>query len=365
MTNIEYAHQIVKNFITEHPLAYKSMQQVSHTERDLLSDWHLEGSIWTHTMMVVSTMCQLAEGFSNAKELLLAALLHDVGKVYTREINQEKQKVTFYGHPGLSTFLANSMLNKIDPSLTKAQRIEVLSLINYHQVLFNVTDDMSTKALYKLVDKFNTIKGWFLLTGIRTLRDADSLGRISISSGKLNEDRYDELMDILAYNYLNDTDEPKQNSKQPTAVIMVGLPGSGKSTYSQQKFPDYTLVSRDAQVEHLGNGLSYSEAFKTVDQKEVDARYQQVFATAVQKKENIVIDKTNLTHKSRMRSIQPLKDKGYNITIVVLMPSIVTLYRRNAKRTGKVVPTKVIRHMMTTFEMPFANEGSTSYVFDF
>ena len=105
--------------------------------------------------------------------------------------------------------------------------------------------------------------------------------------------------------------------------------------------------------------------FNVVDQKEVDILYEQAFSAAISKQENIIIDKTNLTHKSRMKSIERLQAKGYNTQIVVLMPSLDTIYQRNKKRTGKTIPQKVIRHMMTTFEMPFQNEGTIKYIFNF
>ena len=136
MTATEYTHQIVKTFITRYPSAYKSMHHVSHNESTFLSDWHLEGTIWTHTMMVVSEMRRLLDPINYSRPLLLAALLHDIGKVYTQDINNDKSKVTFYGHPGMSTLIARGILDTIDPSLTREQIIHTLRLINYHQLLF-------------------------------------------------------------------------------------------------------------------------------------------------------------------------------------------------------------------------------------
>ena len=362
ITPNEYAHMVVKNFITKYPLAHKAMQQTSHNEPTMLSDWHLEGSIWTHTMMVLSFVCHHAnQTTSNYKMLLLAALLHDIGKVHTREIKTDKEKVTFYGHSGVSTFIARDLLDQLDPFLTTYQKIYTLRLINLHQILFNVNDDMSDKSASKFIAKFNQNEDSFLFNDISYLRKADTAGRISIHPGVTTSKKLEELETTLLY--MNRTATPRVNESLPNAVILVGLPGAGKSTYAKQNFPHYTLISRDAQIENLAPGLPYNEAFNTVDQKEADALYEHHFSTTMGKLQNLVIDKTNLTHKSRMKSITRLQAKRYNVQVIVLMPTLETIYQRNLKRVNKTIPQKVIHRMMTTFEMPFQNEGQTEYLF--
>jgi predicted kinase len=360
----EYTHTIVKNFKTHFPIAYKSMHQVSHNEDPIFSKWHLEGSIWTHTMMVLSAMQQHVKNHHAQKELLLAALLHDTGKVYTRNVDHKNQKVTFYGHPGVSTFLARNMLPKIDPTLSKEQQLCILYLINHHQTLFNLKDDMSGKAFQKLVDKFDG--SYDLLDDLIIFRNADSAGRISTKKEGTSSTQFVKLADAVAANPTTNTPINTTSAiDTPKAVIMVGLPGTGKSTYASSYLKDYTLVSRDAQITQLMGDMDYNEAFKLVDQQEVDKLYEQTFAKAVQMKENLVVDKTNLTHKSRMKSIRRLQDNGYRVKIIVLLPTLLTLHRRNQKREGKTIPTKVIRNMMSTLELPFQSEGSVDIILDF
>lgn len=367
MTVTEYTHSIVRNFITKYPSAHKSMQQTSHNELSIdppmLSDWHLEGDIWTHTMMVLSETARAAQIKNGTKPLLLAALLHDIGKVFTRDVRTDKGKVTFYGHPGISTFLASGMLEDIDPFLTERETIQTLRLINYHQILFDVTNKTSDKALSKLADKFASYEDYSLPKHIQRLRIADSTGRIGFHNSPIPQDKLEELNEITFKKYTENKYKDVETSPGRKAVILVGLPGSGKSTYAKNNLEKYTLISRDAQVEHLGNGLPYNEAFKTVDQNKVDALYQNIFSAAVGKGQNVVIDKTNLTYKSRMKSISQLKSNGYNIEIIVFMPLMSTIYHRNINRENKQIPQKIIRRMMTTFEMPFHTEGTIKYLF--
>ena len=57
----------------------------------------------------------------------------------------------------------------------------------------------------------------------------------------------------------------------PQAVMLIGVPGSGKSTYidelkAQNPDRDYIVLSTDDILERLGSekGLNYSQAFKNI-----------------------------------------------------------------------------------------------------
>lgn len=56
-------------------------------------EFHPEGDVFKHTIMVLS---KIEEG--DSLHLILAALLHDFGKLYTYAFDIEKQRITFNGH---------------------------------------------------------------------------------------------------------------------------------------------------------------------------------------------------------------------------------------------------------------------------
>ncbi len=148
--------------------------RISHNDPSLniYSNWHLEGSIYTHTMMVLSHMQYLCKQMpSRQKELLIVALLHDIGKIVTKELKDE-EKFTFYGHANVSSFLASGILSVLDPTLSHEQKIFILRLINYHQIFFQLTDDMSDKAYQRFKAKFNTPEGYELVQALKSQQNS-------------------------------------------------------------------------------------------------------------------------------------------------------------------------------------------------
>lgn len=78
-------------------------------------------------------------------------------------------------------------------------------------------------------------------------------------------------------------------------IVLVGLPGSGKSTFCKNFLEKYTRVSQD-------------------DQGKEGCR--KVFEEAMYKKENIVIDRCNFNVDQRNRYLIPGKKAGYKTTII-------------------------------------------------
>ena len=61
-----------------------------------------------------------------------------------------------------------------------------------------------------------------------------------------------------------------KNLKEPFVIILIGPPLSGKTTWIRENFPTTEVISRDEIVMEVYGSRNYTEAFKSVDQKEVD-----------------------------------------------------------------------------------------------
>lgn len=77
-------NKLVKDFQLKYPKLCKAMQECSHHYSDTeLNPFHLEGDVWSHTMMSCN------QAVNQNKNTQIAALLHDIGKPFTRKENHE------------------------------------------------------------------------------------------------------------------------------------------------------------------------------------------------------------------------------------------------------------------------------------
>lgn len=119
------------------------------------------------------------------------------------------------------------------------------------------------------------------------------------------------------------------DSKQPILLILVGPPGSGKSTYAVGA-NDYYRVSQDDQGKEGHWGL---------------------FQKALDSKKNIVVDRMNFSKEQRERYAAEARHEGYYISVMVLHESYDTCLARCLARTGHptIQDEKSARSALHTF----------------
>jgi predicted kinase len=148
-------------------------------------------------------------------------------------------------------------------------------------------------------------------------------------------------------------------SKIPKVYVLVGVPGSGKSTWiAQQEWArDCVVVSTDHWIEVFARelGRTYSEVFELFMPAAVRAMSAQV-ALAQQQGRDIVWDQTSVSVASRAKKFASLPDYEH-VAVVFATPEPEELTRRLAQRPGKIVPESVVQHMISTFEPPTEFEG--------
>lgn len=147
----------------------------------------------------------------------------------------------------------------------------------------------------------------------------------------------------------------------PTCYQLVGVPGSGKTTWVESQIwaCHCVHISTDAFVERFARkmGKTYSEVFH-----EVMPRCIRLMMRAVNKarseKRDIIWDQTSTTIVSRIRKFSALPDYDH-IAIVFPTPEKSELERRLASRPGKTIPIEVVEQMAFDLEMepPTEEEG--------
>lgn len=144
---------------------------------------------------------------------------------------------------------------------------------------------------------------------------------------------------------------------QPELVVMVGMPGSGKSTIIRKNYPNHTIVSSDDIIEKLAaeDGKSYDEVFKKYIGR-ASGEMKGVFRDAVKNDENIVWDQTNLSKKKR-RGILNQIPKHYRTVAVVFDIDERERQKRAAQREGKSIPPQIMQSMFKSYQAPTKDEG--------
>lgn len=140
---------------------------------------------------------------------------------------------------------------------------------------------------------------------------------------------------------------------KPIFYMLIGLPGSGKSTtakYLAQKY-NANIHSSDAIREELSGDINNQDinnlVFNTLHRRVKDD---------LQNGKNCIYDACNISYKRRMAFLQELKNiPCEKICVLVATPYDVCL-ERNVSRDRKV-PEDVIKRMYFSFNIPFWYEG--------
>jgi predicted kinase len=142
--------------------------------------------------------------------------------------------------------------------------------------------------------------------------------------------------------------------------MLVGVPGSGKSTWINSGIvgSGVYVASTDNIIEGLAQiaGKTYDEMFKSSIKYAEKTMYVNVM-DAVKRDMTIIWDQTNLTFKSRAKKLIMIPDHYMKIAVLFPTPQEKELQRRLSSRSGKTIPEHVIASMTDTMEVPMLAEG--------
>lgn len=147
-----------------------------------------------------------------------------------------------------------------------------------------------------------------------------------------------------------------ENTKQ--VLMMIGLPGVGKSTFISQECPGWRVVSSDAHVErHCKDlGLTYNEGFSRVS-KAAFADFETELNEVLASGEKFILDQTNLSVKSRAAKISKFKKHGYTVSAIKIDCDRDVHERYLAERKDKTIPQHVMDNMRKSYQSPWFSEG--------
>lgn len=145
----------------------------------------------------------------------------------------------------------------------------------------------------------------------------------------------------------------------PKCYQLIGVPGSGKSTWytNQDWMKDMVYISTDVYVEKFARrmGKTYTEVFDQVMPRAI-----RLMMRAVRKAElegrDVIWDQTSTTLASRSRKFRALPDYDH-IAVIFPTPELKDLERRLQSRKEKIIPREVVWNMIVNFEEPAEEEG--------
>jgi len=143
--------------------------------------------------------------------------------------------------------------------------------------------------------------------------------------------------------------------KQPWVLVLIGPPLSGKSTWIKNNFDmnEVILISRDQTLLDVYGSDNYDEAFKNVNQKEVDRVLVSNIQKASKEGKNVIIDMTNMTRKRRIYNLNFFGNEYYKVGVIFPILDESEYERRNLKRKEeeqKFIPTHVLKNMISSYQ---------------
>lgn len=145
-----------------------------------------------------------------------------------------------------------------------------------------------------------------------------------------------------------------KNLKEPWVMILIGVPMSGKDFFinNTPNLGNPIVISRDQIVLDVHGSDDYNLAFKSVNQKVVDANLHKSLTDAGKSTENVIV---NMTHMTRKRRIQNLSYFPNHSKIAVIFPILTEdEYKfRNLKRESeenKTIPMHVLKNMLSSYQ---------------
>ncbi len=340
--------------------------------------FHGEGDVYTHTMMVCEALKSLPE-YNELNEvqqniLYHAALMHDVGKIYTSILENNEWHAP--NHALKSSKIAREVLFKdmniggID--ILMRRRETVCTLIRYHSFPAHAIeyDDgfFGTLKMHRIAAN-SLLMPDFSIKMLCILAKADTLGRIC--------DDQDEVLEKIefckelaieegcyegCYNFPSEytrrlflsgkpiwKDSEQYDRTWGTVYMMCGLPGVGKDYTIKKMLSDIPMVSLDE--------IRKKNKVKATDNQGAVANAAKEFAKDhLRKHESFVWNATNLTPQMREQLIELFESYGANVKIIYVESSYDTLSKQNKNRTA-VVPQDVIDNMLKKMVPPLMTEA--------
>lgn len=321
----------------------KMIETNHHHSNGSLNPYHLEGNVWIHTNMVLDLIEE------DNIDQIFAALLHDIGKVNTR-LEKDNGKVSFRDHENVSSYLSIDILKKAKLEFKELNIVETIKLIAWHGTLWNHLTDFGPKFQSKLNYKFGNDKEFFYK--LVSFVEADFFGRTLKNENEIDEKMkiFDFLYNFIPYNTLEYAEK-----RDLEVICLVGISGSGKSTWIKNSNLNYQVVSVDKYLEKGKMDYNYVDYDKKI-KKAHDSSLKDI-KNYIDNKDNVIIDMTNTSKETRRKKLSKFPSTQYSKKAIVFLNGVEGIKKnlKNRENTKKI-DFSIIERQIKTFELPNYDE---------
>ena len=292
--------------------------------------------------------------------LMAAALCHDLGKATTTKWDDGLKQWKCKNHGAVGEKITRRLFFE-EPDIFL--REGVCWLVRYHMGLHNAYDKKDdTEAFNAKVKILSKSWNWVHPEDLAALYVCDCLGSSSVFND--NDGWKDNMAFAQEYcTQCHNLPQPEKQGKQGVAVVLVGISGSGKSTFAEDfKKEGFEVISRDTIREELSMVPS-NKKFKGNKKQEdkVTEVFNERLLECARNDVPFVIDNMNLIERYRKGYKELLKD--YPLDWQCVYVEAPTLDDCKKRREGQMPPGEIDK-MLDRLEFPHPYEfDGNIYIF--
>ena len=328
--------------------------------------WHMEGSIANHTSLVYDEMRKRIKDVQREDYdewsliMLSAALFHDIGKISTTYFDDEQGDwcCKSHGKAGEKLFRKVFFEERLD------LREKVAYLIRYHMLLHHTLQKGKVTKEKELIQLMN---GLMPIDDMLILHECDCRGSINEENSDDNIKKHiADIQNEVNKLKLKGKDNLWKNVTDKTAkmYVMIGIPGSGKSTYAEalKGSSSIRIVSRDTVRIEMGMCGYGEKCIGTPKQEdEVTKLMKEKIQDYASNGFSFIIDNTSLKRKYRKEYFDYVKK--YDIVPIYVYVEAPSLEENFRRRDGEI-DSSTIQRMWDGFEFPNRSECYEMWIID-